>query len=87
MHAWALVAIRMAEAMTDFILMIWSGCSKRLFGVVVLMLLMSTVVEGWIVMELVDVSSVSIVERPDPLYIICLNDHALYTAVLWWISH
>lgn len=34
------------------------------------MLLMSTVVEGWIVMELADVSSVSMLERPDPLYII-----------------
>jgi hypothetical protein len=38
-------------------------------------------------MELADVSSVSMLERPDPLYVICLNDHALYTDVLWWISH
>lgn len=45
------------------------------------------VVEGWIVMELTDMSSVSMLERPDVLYIICLNDHALYTAISWWISH
>lgn len=87
MHAWVPDAISMAEAMTDFILMMWSRCMERLFGVVVWMLLMSMVVEGWIVMELADVSSVSILGRPGLFYIICLNDHALYTAVVWWIGH
>ena len=50
------------------------------------MLSMSIVVEGWILMELADVSSVSMLGRPGLLYIICLNDHAIYTAVVWWIG-
>ena len=34
------------------------------------MMLMSIVVGGWIVMELVDTTSMSMLERPDLLYIV-----------------
>jgi hypothetical protein len=44
--------------------------------------LMSIVVGGWILVELADVSSVSMLERLELLYIIRLRIHAPYTAVL-----
>jgi len=45
------------------------------------MLSMSIVVEGWILMELADVSSVSMLERLDLLYIIRLEICAPNTVV------
>jgi hypothetical protein len=45
------------------------------------MLLISIVVGGWILMELADMSSVSMLERLDLLYTIRLRIHAPYTTV------
>lgn len=45
------------------------------------MLSMLIVVEGWILMELADMSSVSMLGRLDLLYIIRLEIHAPYTVV------
>jgi hypothetical protein len=45
------------------------------------MVLMSIVVGGWNLIELACMSSVSMLERLDLLYIIRLNIHAPYTAV------
>lgn len=50
------------------------------------MLLMSILIGDWILMELADMSSVSMLERLILLYIICLEIHAPYTAVSQWIS-
>jgi hypothetical protein len=93
MHACALVAIKMAEARTDFI---FDGFG-RLFGWMLLMsivvlrgrlddFLISIVVGGWMLMKLADMSSVSMLERLDVLYIIRPKIDAPYAAVSWWIN-
>jgi hypothetical protein len=45
------------------------------------MVWMSIVVGGWILMELVGMSSVSMLKRPGLLYIVRLEVHAPYIAV------
>lgn len=46
------------------------------------MMLMLIVVGGWIVMELADMTSRSLLERPDLLYIVRRKIHARHNAVL-----
>jgi hypothetical protein len=69
----------------------------RLFGWMLLMsivvlrgrlddFLISIVVGGWMLMKLADMSSVSMLERLDVLYIIRPKIDAPYAAVSWWIN-